>query len=119
MLPAYTEAGFKSEGACDGMGNAETGAEGRTAREPVHHLTMQSRKLLTLTGAEDVCSFDERNIVIRTVCGLLSVDGEGLHILKLDTDRGELSIEGTVNGLFYMEQRGDTTGGKKRRSLFR
>ena len=94
---------------------------GARPREAEHQLSLQSRKMLMLSGTEDVCSFDESNIVVRTVCGLLSVDGEGLHILKLDTARGELAIEGTVNGLYYMEQsgRGDAAGGKKRRSLFR
>ena len=67
-------------------------------------LVLTDRRLLTLGGVEDVPSFDETNLLIRTSLGLLSVDGTDLHILKLDLKGGEIAVEGTFTGVCYLDQ---------------
>lgn len=72
-------------------------------KEAVHNLILESRKKLTLSGIEDVDSFDEESIVLLTDTGTLSIGGDGLHINKLSVETGEVSIEGHVDSLIYSD----------------
>ena len=45
-----------------------------------HELIMKDRKRISVTGVTEVVSFDELSVVLKTACGELTVDGEGLHI---------------------------------------
>ena len=47
-----------------------------------------------------------------TSLGLLTVEGEGLHVEKLSLDVGELTLEGTVDSLQY------SRGGQKKGSFW-
>ena len=53
-----------------------------------HHLILEERERLTVSGVEEVESFDENLIVMDTAQGVLVVRGEGLHIEKLSLDGG-------------------------------
>lgn len=86
---------------------------------PVHNLILESRKKLTLSGIEDVDSFDEESIVLLTDTGTLSIRGEGLHINKLSVETGEVSIEGHVDSLVYSDGRGGKEKGGFLARLFR
>ena len=68
-----------------------------------HTINIQNRETMVLNGVEDVVSFDEYSILMRTVSGALSVDGNGLHIVKLNVDNGEVIIEGRISGMFYID----------------
>ncbi len=74
----------------------------RPAPKP-HHIIMEERSKLSVTGVEDVLSFDEAEIITRTAQGNLIIRGTGLHIGKLMLDTGEVSVEGTVRELVYEE----------------
>jgi sporulation protein YabP len=69
-----------------------------------HHLLLEGRSSLTVSGVEEVESFDENTIVMATVKGTLVVRGEGLHIEKLSLDGGDLKVEGAVDALTYEDQ---------------
>ena len=73
-------------------------------------ITLQARRKLTLTGVEDVESFDENTIILYTTGGLLVIRGQDLHIEKLNIDGGDLSVEGTVDSLSYEDTNGRTGG---------
>lgn len=75
-----------------------------------HHVILEGRSSLTVSGVEEVDSFDENTIVMATVKGTLVVRGEGLHIEKLSLDGGDLKVEGTVDSLTY-EDDGREKGG--------
>lgn len=64
---------------------------------------MQERGSLTVSGVEEVESFDEHEVVMVTVAGMLVVRGEELHVGKLSLDTGELRLEGRVSELRYEE----------------
>ncbi|MBE6936007.1 MAG: sporulation protein YabP [Ruminococcaceae bacterium] len=66
-----------------------------------HHLILQNREKLSVSGVEDVENFDDREIVIVTSHGKLTVTGSGLHMGRLSLDEGELAIEGIVDTLEY------------------
>ena len=69
--------------------------------QAAHHILLEGREELTVSGVEEVESFDENTIVMLTVKGTLVVRGEDLHIEKLSLDGGDLKVEGTVDSLSY------------------
>lgn len=75
-----------------------------------HHITLEGRSSLSVTGVEEVESFDENSVVMVTVKGTLVVRGENLHIEKLSLDGGDLRVEGYVDSLTY-EDGGREKGG--------
>ena len=75
-----------------------------------HHVILDDRSGLTVSGVEEVESFDENVIVMVTVKGTLVVRGESLHIEKLSLDGGDLRVEGMVDSLTY-EDEGREKGG--------
>ena len=66
-----------------------------------HDLTVHDRQRIAVSGVSEVVSFDESEVVLRTSRGMMTVDGDGLHVSALDIDRGELILDGTVNGIRY------------------
>ncbi len=68
-----------------------------------HTVTVADRQKITLTGVEEVISFDEMGILLRTVLGVLSVDGEELHIETLRLDSGEVIATGKIGGILYLD----------------
>ena len=76
-----------------------------------HHVTMEDRRGLTVSGVEDVERFDDANIVLSTTQGMLVVSGEGLHIEKLSLDGGDLKVEGKIDALSYEERTERNVGG--------
>ena len=61
-----------------------------------HHLVLEDRRALTVSGVSDVDSFDELTVVIYTEMGELTVKGQGLHINRLNVETGDLTLEGTI-----------------------
>ena len=68
---------------------------------PGHRVMMEERNALSVSGVEEVESFDENVIVMTTSLGTLVVRGEGLHIEALSLEGGELKVEGEVESLTY------------------
>ena len=75
---------------------------GRTGAQS-HSLSLSDRRRLTVSGVEDVDSFDEDTVVLATSGGSLTVRGSGLKIEKLSLDGGELVVEGRMDSLEYGE----------------
>ncbi len=75
-------------------------------KEAMHNLILENRKKLTLSGIEDVDSFDEESISLFTDSGLLTVRGDSLHIQKLSVESGEVLITGQIDSLVYSEEDG-------------
>lgn len=75
-----------------------------------HHIILENREQLSVSGVEEVESFDENTIVMVTSQGTLVVRGEDLHIEKLSLDGGDLKVEGDVDSLTY-EDSGREKGG--------
>lgn len=73
-----------------------------TAPATPHTLTIDNRNRIFMTGTINVENFEEKSMNIETVMGLLSLKGSDLHIIKFDTEAGELIIEGTIDSLEYL-----------------
>ena len=70
-----------------------------------HSIQLEERHRLAVTGVSEVLSFDENEVIMDTSLGLLTVEGEGLHVEKLSLDMGELSLEGSIQSLCYSRDR--------------
>ena len=70
----------------------------------LHHITLEDRSKLSISGVEDVESFDESAIALSTQEGYLMIRGCNLHIEKLNLEGGELLVEGTVDSISYEDQ---------------
>ena len=68
-----------------------------------HRLSLDQRNHLTVSGVDEVESFDESAIRMTTKGGDLLVRGRGLHIEKLSLDGGDLLVDGTIDALIYQE----------------
>ena len=75
-----------------------------------HHVILEEREQLVISGVEEVESFDESTIFLTTAQGCLEIQGEELHIEKLSLDGGDLKVEGRVNALIYGEERREQGG---------
>lgn len=69
-----------------------------------HNLILEERGSLTVTGVEDIDSFDDQTVVIYTELGELTVRGNQLHIERIDLQAGELELHGQVDALAYSDQ---------------
>lgn len=78
-------------------------AEDKRSPRGTHHVVLEDRRLLTITGVTDIDSFDEHTVLVYTDAGELTIRGEGLHINKINLEVGELSLEGDVWGLEYTD----------------
>ena len=76
-----------------------------------HHVVIEERKSLTVSGVEDVERFDENTVVLSTTKGVMVVTGENLHIEKLSLDGGDLKVEGDVDAVTYEDDGGGGRGG--------
>lgn len=66
-----------------------------------HHLILDNRRTLTLSGVCDVDSFDETVVVVYIDGGELTVKGSDLQIVRLSLETGEMQIDGVVESMTY------------------
>ena len=70
-----------------------------------HRLVLEERNTLSVSGVEEVESFDENTIVMLTSLGTLVIHGTQLHIEQLSLEGGELKVTGEVDSLSYEDTR--------------
>lgn len=86
-------------------------AEDKKLVKMPHNLILENRHTLTVSGVEDIDSFDEETVVLLTDMGELTVKGESLHINKLNVDTGELHVEGDIHSMIYTNDEPRRGGG--------
>lgn len=69
--------------------------------EAPHLITIENRKLLSIEGITDIDRFDEREVVLYTKMGELTITGRELHIHAISIENGSLSVEGDIWSLQY------------------
>ncbi len=94
------------------MGNNNISGASSSAGAP-HCLILSERKQLSLTGVDDVMNFDDKTVEISTELGMMTVEGDEIHIEKLDILKKELVLCGKISAIFYTDK---TV--KKSRGLF-
>ncbi|MDQ0257870.1 sporulation protein YabP [Evansella vedderi] len=78
------------------------GGQGRKTMD--HSITMRGRKTLDITGVKQVESFDNEEFLLETVMGFLSIRGQHLQMKNLDVDEGNVSIQGRIDDLVYLDE---------------
>ncbi|MDR1570532.1 MAG: sporulation protein YabP [Oscillospiraceae bacterium] len=68
-----------------------------------HSIVMENRRKASLTGVNDVASFHEQEVVLRTDDGEITIVGDQLHISQLSLEEGRLIVEGLIGGLEYAD----------------
>ena len=81
-----------------------------------HQLILDDRRRLSLSGVSDVDSFDDNTVVAHTALGDLTIKGQDLHICRLNTESGDLTLEGQLDLLEYTESK---SRGNRLRRWFR
>lgn len=79
--------------------------ERKELQDKPQKLTLDDRRHLTLTGVEEVESFDENAVVLDTNLGTLVVRGRELRLRQLSVDGGQVAVDGQVDALLYEEKR--------------
>ncbi len=76
-------------------------------------ISLDNRKVLNLSGVTEIFSFKETEAEFATLSGTLQVTGEGMHMEKLDLEKGEVSLTGLIASLYYPDE-----GTSERRGFF-
>ena len=66
-----------------------------------HNMILENRKSLSISGITDVDSFDEREIILYTQLGELTVQGRELHLDAMSVETGDMTITGDIWALIY------------------
>jgi sporulation protein YabP len=76
-----------------------------------HQITLVDREELTVEGVNSLGSYDEKEVVMETSQGTMTVHGDGLNVKQLNLEASNIVIEGNIKGIQYEE------GHKERRGL--
>ena len=85
----------------------------------VQNLVLENRGKLSVSGVNDVLSFDDQIVMVDTELGLLTVKGENLRINKLSLDTAEVIIEGEISSLTYSQNKQDKSSGTLLSKIFK
>ena len=78
---------------------------GRPSGAGLHEVVIQNREKLFVRGVLHVESFDDRQIVLDTELGMLTIQGQELEIRQFDLESGDFAVEGTITALEYSAAR--------------
>lgn len=82
----------------------------KLVRSRSHSILMENRERVTITGVQDVDSFDESAVLLVADLGYITLHGFDLHISKLSLEEGQLIVEGEITGVEYSDH--EAMGGK-------
>ena len=74
-------------------------------RKP-HKLMLTNRRTCSISGVNDVLSFDVNEILLETEQGMLMIKGAELHVSRLSLDKGEVDVDGRIDSFTYSETAG-------------
>jgi len=66
-----------------------------------HKIVLVDREEMTIEGVTGLGSFDEREIIMETEQGQLTIKGENLNIQQLNLEKTNIVIEGLFKALSY------------------
>ena len=84
-------------------------------RKRTHEIRLLGRAEMSVSGVEEVVSFDDSAVVLHTQLGTLSIHGKELKLKTLSLEGGQVAVDGHITALIYEEPR--PAGGWMRRLL--
>ena len=85
-------------------------SENITGTRP-QNLIIESRERLFISGVTDIESFDEEQLLVKTVLGDMIIAGKRFNVKKLNVDSGDLELVGYVISITYREKQQREKGG--------
>ena len=85
----------------------------------IQNLVLENRKKLSVSGVNDVLSFDDQFVMVDTELGLLTVKGENIRINKLSLDTAEVIVEGEISSLYYSQNKQEKSAGTILSKIFK
>lgn len=70
-----------------------------------HALHLKERKVLDISGVKQIESFDANEFLLETSLGWMMIQGNDLTLDRLDTERGDVKIKGSIEALSYVVHR--------------
>ena len=67
---------------------------------------LTNRRTCSISGVNDVLSFDVNEILLETEQGMLMIKGTELHVSRLSLDKGEVDVDGRIDSFTYSENAG-------------
>jgi sporulation protein YabP len=81
-----------------------------------HRLTVDNRKRTCLTGIKDVVAFDVNQVLLESSMGMVLLKGSDLKVTRLSLEKGEVDVDGHIDGITYSEV---TAYGEKGKSIIK
>ena len=85
----------------------------------IQNLVLENRKKLSVSGVNDVLSFDDQVVMVDTELGLITVKGENIRINKLSLDTAEVIVEGEIASLSYSQNKQEKNTGTILSKIFK
>lgn len=82
-----------------------------------HKLALADRRTGSISGVQDVLSFDMNEIALATSQGMMTIKGSDLHVNRLNLEKQEVDLEGKIDSIIYTE--GGAYGAKAGESLLK
>ena len=83
-----------------------------------HNVIIENRERTSISGVVDIDSFNESFAQLYTDMGTLVINGEDLHINKLNVETGELIVDGYVCSFEYSDKM-KQSGGSLLKRIFK
>jgi len=74
-----------------------------------HQIILCDREEMIIDGVLSLGSYDEKEVIMETEQGMLTVRGEGLNIKQLNLDKSNIIVDGLIKNITY----DDVAHGKK------
>lgn len=84
-----------------------------------HSVSITHRTHMVMSGVEKVISMEPELVELETADEHLAVKGQELHAEKLDMEKGELRLSGTIQGMLYSDKKGKKRAAAITKRLFR
>ncbi len=65
------------------------------------NIFIDERKTLKMSAVREVLSFDTDYISVMSDIGKVEIEGDGMRILQMSSESGELFITGRIDGVSY------------------
>ena len=65
------------------------------------NININDREEIRLSAVSEVLSFDSDFISVMTEQGKLEIEGDGMRIVSMSSESGEMLVCGRIDGVFY------------------
>lgn len=75
-----------------------------------HFVHIDNRERIEITGVTRVDTFNDDNVILHTIMGVINIKGKDMKVNKLNVDTGDMLIEGRINSMQYLSKDNEKKG---------